>query len=98
MILRLWRQRKADLCKFLASLHGKFQASQSYIEEHCLKQRLPDLSYRYHMDRYRLMEDQDEYSENYMLRAVTVGQTTLVAIATDRTGRKGDPQGPWALY
>ncbi|XP_031230452.1 nuclear pore membrane glycoprotein 210-like isoform X6 [Mastomys coucha] len=36
----------------------------------------------------RLMEDQDEYSENYMLRAVTVGQTTLVAIATDRTGRK----------
>ncbi|XP_021013608.1 nuclear pore membrane glycoprotein 210-like isoform X4 [Mus caroli] len=36
----------------------------------------------------RLMEDQDEYSENYMLRAVTVGQTTLVAIATDRMGRK----------
>ncbi|XP_052035907.1 nuclear pore membrane glycoprotein 210-like [Apodemus sylvaticus] len=36
----------------------------------------------------RLMEDQDEYSENYMLRAVTVGQTTLVAIATDSTGRK----------
>ncbi|XP_028608917.1 nuclear pore membrane glycoprotein 210-like [Grammomys surdaster] len=36
----------------------------------------------------RLMEDQDEYSENYMLRAVTVGQTTLVAMATDRMGRK----------
>eukprot|EP00072_Mus_musculus_P034438 XP_006502356.1 PREDICTED: nuclear pore membrane glycoprotein 210-like isoform X1 [Mus musculus] len=36
----------------------------------------------------RLMEDQDEYSENYMLRAVTVGQTTLVAIATDRMGKK----------
>ncbi|XP_003501670.1 nuclear pore membrane glycoprotein 210-like isoform X1 [Cricetulus griseus] len=36
----------------------------------------------------RLMEDQDEYSENYMLRAVTIGQTTLVAIATDRMGRK----------
>uniref|UniRef100_A0ABK0LFU2 Nucleoporin 210-like n=1 Tax=Rattus norvegicus TaxID=10116 RepID=A0ABK0LFU2_RAT len=36
----------------------------------------------------RLTEDQDEYSENYMLRAVTVGQTTLVAIATDRMGRK----------
>ncbi|KAL1772273.1 nuclear pore membrane glycoprotein 210-like isoform X1 [Sigmodon hispidus] len=36
----------------------------------------------------RLMEEQDEYSENYMLRAVTVGQTTLVAIATDRMGRK----------
>ncbi|XP_021502394.1 nuclear pore membrane glycoprotein 210-like [Meriones unguiculatus] len=36
----------------------------------------------------RLMEDQDEYSENYMLRAVTVGQTTLVASAIDRMGRK----------
>ncbi|KAL6068729.1 hypothetical protein STEG23_029892, partial [Scotinomys teguina] len=36
----------------------------------------------------RLLEDQDEYSENYMLRAVTVGQTTLVAMATDRTGRR----------
>ncbi|XP_006976524.2 nuclear pore membrane glycoprotein 210-like isoform X1 [Peromyscus maniculatus bairdii] len=36
----------------------------------------------------RLMEDQDEYSENYMLRAVTIGQTTLVAVATDRMGRK----------
>ncbi|KAK7800852.1 hypothetical protein U0070_011162 [Myodes glareolus] len=36
----------------------------------------------------RLMEDQDEYSENYVLRAVTVGQTTLVATATDRMGRK----------
>ncbi|KAM7318407.1 hypothetical protein ACRRTK_023144 [Alexandromys fortis] len=36
----------------------------------------------------RLMEDQDEYSENYVLRAITVGQTTLVATATDRMGRK----------
>ncbi|XP_051012888.1 nuclear pore membrane glycoprotein 210-like [Acomys russatus] len=36
----------------------------------------------------RLMEDQDEYSENYMLRAVTIGQTTLVAIATDKMGRQ----------
>uniref|UniRef100_A0A8C6QND6 Nucleoporin 210-like n=1 Tax=Nannospalax galili TaxID=1026970 RepID=A0A8C6QND6_NANGA len=36
----------------------------------------------------RLMEDQDEYSENYMLRAVTVGETTLVATATDSMGRK----------
>ncbi|XP_040854874.1 nuclear pore membrane glycoprotein 210-like isoform X2 [Ochotona curzoniae] len=35
-----------------------------------------------------LMEDQDEYSENYILRAVTVGQTTLVAIARDKVGRK----------
>ncbi|XP_058516285.1 nuclear pore membrane glycoprotein 210-like [Ochotona princeps] len=35
-----------------------------------------------------LMEEQDEYSENYILRAVTVGQTTLVAIARDKVGRK----------
>uniref|UniRef100_A0A8C2RM02 BIG2 domain-containing protein n=1 Tax=Capra hircus TaxID=9925 RepID=A0A8C2RM02_CAPHI len=35
-----------------------------------------------------LMEEQDEYSENYILRAVTVGQTTLVAIAKDKMGRK----------
>ncbi|XP_054568183.1 nuclear pore membrane glycoprotein 210-like isoform X1 [Eptesicus fuscus] len=35
-----------------------------------------------------LMEEQDKYSENYILRAVTVGQTTLVAIARDKTGRK----------
>lgn len=36
----------------------------------------------------RLMEEQDKYSENYILRAVTVGQTTLVAIARDKMGRK----------
>ncbi|XP_004475034.2 nuclear pore membrane glycoprotein 210-like [Dasypus novemcinctus] len=35
-----------------------------------------------------LMEEQDEYSENYVLRGVTIGQTTLVAIARDRMGRK----------
>ncbi|XP_016076949.1 PREDICTED: nuclear pore membrane glycoprotein 210-like [Miniopterus natalensis] len=35
-----------------------------------------------------LMEEQDKYSENYILRAVTVGQTTLVAIARDKMGRK----------
>uniref|UniRef100_A0A8D0RA54 BIG2 domain-containing protein n=1 Tax=Sus scrofa TaxID=9823 RepID=A0A8D0RA54_PIG len=35
-----------------------------------------------------LMEEQDEYSENYILRAITVGQTTLVAIAKDKMGRK----------
>ncbi|VCW83876.1 unnamed protein product [Gulo gulo] len=35
-----------------------------------------------------LMEEQDEYSENYILRAVSVGQTTLVAIARDKMGRK----------
>uniref|UniRef100_A0A2K6ERN5 Nucleoporin 210 like n=1 Tax=Propithecus coquereli TaxID=379532 RepID=A0A2K6ERN5_PROCO len=35
-----------------------------------------------------LMEKQDEYSENYILRAITVGQTTLVAIARDKMGRK----------
>ncbi|OWK04836.1 hypothetical protein Celaphus_00001967, partial [Cervus elaphus hippelaphus] len=35
-----------------------------------------------------LMEEQDEYSENYILRAITVGQTTLVAIARDKMGRK----------
>ncbi|XP_069933786.1 nuclear pore membrane glycoprotein 210-like isoform X3 [Oryctolagus cuniculus] len=35
-----------------------------------------------------LMDEQDEYSENYILRAVTVGQTTLVAIARDKMGRK----------
>ncbi|XP_023390082.1 nuclear pore membrane glycoprotein 210-like [Pteropus vampyrus] len=35
-----------------------------------------------------LMEEQDEYSENYILRAVTIGQTTLVAIARDKMGRK----------
>jgi hypothetical protein len=34
------------------------------------------------------MEEQDEYSENYILRALTVGQTTLVAIARDKMGRK----------
>lgn len=36
----------------------------------------------------RLMEEQDEYSANYILRAVTIGQTTLVATARDKTGRK----------
>ncbi|XP_045838285.1 nuclear pore membrane glycoprotein 210-like isoform X2 [Meles meles] len=35
-----------------------------------------------------LMEEQDEFSENYILRAVSVGQTTLVAIARDKMGRK----------
>uniref|UniRef100_H0WM32 Nucleoporin 210 like n=1 Tax=Otolemur garnettii TaxID=30611 RepID=H0WM32_OTOGA len=35
-----------------------------------------------------LMEEQDEYSENYILRAVTIGQTTLVAIARDKMGRR----------
>ncbi|XP_048214051.1 nuclear pore membrane glycoprotein 210-like [Perognathus longimembris pacificus] len=35
-----------------------------------------------------LMEEQDEYSENYIVRAITVGQTTLVAIARDKMGRK----------
>ncbi|KAG3281647.1 hypothetical protein H1C71_032321 [Ictidomys tridecemlineatus] len=35
-----------------------------------------------------LMEEQDEYSENYIVRAVTIGQTTLVAIARDKMGRK----------
>ncbi|XP_066218487.1 nuclear pore membrane glycoprotein 210-like isoform X1 [Saccopteryx leptura] len=35
-----------------------------------------------------LTEEQDKYSENYILRAVTVGQTTLVAIARDKIGRK----------
>ncbi|XP_048968575.1 nuclear pore membrane glycoprotein 210-like isoform X8 [Canis lupus dingo] len=35
-----------------------------------------------------LVEEQDEYSENYILRAVSVGQTTLVAIARDKMGRK----------
>ncbi|XP_037589016.1 nuclear pore membrane glycoprotein 210-like [Cebus imitator] len=35
-----------------------------------------------------LMEEQDKYSENYILRAITVGQTTLVAIARDKMGRK----------
>ncbi|XP_022415359.1 nuclear pore membrane glycoprotein 210-like isoform X2 [Delphinapterus leucas] len=35
-----------------------------------------------------LMEKQDEYSENYILRAITIGQTTLVAIARDKMGRK----------
>ncbi|XP_054969439.1 nuclear pore membrane glycoprotein 210-like isoform X6 [Pan paniscus] len=34
------------------------------------------------------MEQQDEYSENYILRATTIGQTTLVAIAKDKMGRK----------
>ncbi|XP_051849946.1 nuclear pore membrane glycoprotein 210-like [Antechinus flavipes] len=34
------------------------------------------------------MEEQDEYSESYILRAVTIGQTTLVAIAKDKMGRK----------
>ncbi|XP_044528675.1 nuclear pore membrane glycoprotein 210-like [Gracilinanus agilis] len=34
------------------------------------------------------MEEQDEYSESYILRAVTIGQTTLVAIARDKMGRK----------
>ena len=36
----------------------------------------------------RLIEKQDEYSENYILRAITIGQTTLVAIARDKMGRK----------
>uniref|UniRef100_A0A2K6UU41 Nucleoporin 210 like n=1 Tax=Saimiri boliviensis boliviensis TaxID=39432 RepID=A0A2K6UU41_SAIBB len=35
-----------------------------------------------------LMEEQDKYSENYILRGITVGQTTLVAIARDKMGRK----------
>ncbi|KAB0396292.1 hypothetical protein E2I00_015527, partial [Balaenoptera physalus] len=35
-----------------------------------------------------LIEKQDEYSENYILRAITIGQTTLVAIARDKMGRK----------
>ncbi|KAM6168236.1 nuclear pore membrane glycoprotein 210-like [Erethizon dorsatum] len=35
-----------------------------------------------------LMEEQDAYSENYVLRAVTIGQTTLVATARDKMGRK----------
>ncbi|XP_074079536.1 nuclear pore membrane glycoprotein 210-like isoform X6 [Macrotis lagotis] len=34
------------------------------------------------------MEEQDDYSESYILRAVTIGQTTLVAIARDKMGRK----------
>ena len=36
----------------------------------------------------RLMEEQDKYSENYILRAVAIGQTTLVAVARDKMGRK----------
>ncbi|XP_053448487.1 nuclear pore membrane glycoprotein 210-like isoform X2 [Nycticebus coucang] len=35
-----------------------------------------------------LIEEQDKYSENYILRAVTIGQTTLVAIARDKMGRR----------
>ncbi|XP_045640013.1 nuclear pore membrane glycoprotein 210-like [Ursus americanus] len=35
-----------------------------------------------------LMEEQDEYSESYILRAVSIGQTTLVAVARDKMGRK----------
>ncbi|XP_047697414.1 nuclear pore membrane glycoprotein 210-like isoform X7 [Prionailurus viverrinus] len=35
-----------------------------------------------------LMEEQDKYSENYILRAVAIGQTTLVAVARDKMGRK----------
>ncbi|XP_075763430.1 nuclear pore membrane glycoprotein 210-like isoform X2 [Pelodiscus sinensis] len=35
-----------------------------------------------------LMEEVGEYSEVYMLRAVAVGQTTLVATAWDKMGRK----------
>ncbi|KAJ8794168.1 hypothetical protein J1605_003314 [Eschrichtius robustus] len=35
-----------------------------------------------------LIEKQDEYSESYILRAITIGQTTLVAIARDKMGRK----------
>ncbi|XP_053522186.1 nuclear pore membrane glycoprotein 210-like [Artibeus jamaicensis] len=35
-----------------------------------------------------LMEEQDKYSENYVLHAAAVGQTTLVAIARDRMGQK----------
>ncbi|XP_055978776.1 nuclear pore membrane glycoprotein 210-like [Sorex fumeus] len=34
------------------------------------------------------LEEQDDYSANYILRAVTVGQTTLVAIARDKMRRK----------
>lgn len=36
----------------------------------------------------RPMDEQDSYSENYILRAVTIGQTTLVAVARDMMGRK----------
>uniref|UniRef100_A0A8C9AQQ3 Nucleoporin 210 like n=1 Tax=Prolemur simus TaxID=1328070 RepID=A0A8C9AQQ3_PROSS len=35
-----------------------------------------------------LMEEQDEYSENYILRAISIGQTTLVATARNKMGRK----------
>ncbi|KAM5256454.1 nuclear pore membrane glycoprotein 210-like [Ctenodactylus gundi] len=35
-----------------------------------------------------LVEEQDDYTENYILRAVTVGQTTLVATARDKMGSK----------
>ncbi|EHB07788.1 Nuclear pore membrane glycoprotein 210-like protein [Heterocephalus glaber] len=35
-----------------------------------------------------LMEEQDAYSENYVLQAIAIGQTTLVAAARDKTGRK----------
>ncbi|XP_045154281.1 nuclear pore membrane glycoprotein 210-like [Echinops telfairi] len=35
-----------------------------------------------------LMEEQDKYSEHYVLRALTIGQTTLVATARDKMGRK----------
>ncbi|XP_074836605.1 nuclear pore membrane glycoprotein 210-like isoform X2 [Carettochelys insculpta] len=35
-----------------------------------------------------LMEEVDEYSEVYVLRAVAIGQTTLVATAWDKMGRK----------
>nr|XP_056709486.1 nuclear pore membrane glycoprotein 210-like [Euleptes europaea] len=35
-----------------------------------------------------LMEEVGEYSEIYLLRAVAVGQTTLVAMAWDKTGAK----------
>ncbi|KFO24952.1 Nuclear pore membrane glycoprotein 210-like [Fukomys damarensis] len=35
-----------------------------------------------------LMEEQDAYSESYVLRAVAVGQTTLVATTRDKMGRQ----------
>nr|XP_003475417.1 nuclear pore membrane glycoprotein 210-like [Cavia porcellus] len=33
-------------------------------------------------------EEQDVYSENYVLQAITIGQTTLVATTRDKMGRK----------
>ncbi|XP_038624412.1 nuclear pore membrane glycoprotein 210-like [Tachyglossus aculeatus] len=34
------------------------------------------------------MEEEDEWTETHLLRALTVGQTTLVAVARDKAGRK----------